>query len=250
MKLNKRKILIIILIFILVFSGVYLLFPIHWANENTQNSTNEVTITEQLDENTITTQDIQVEDIVTPEVEETYTTMYVTALSGLNIREGIGTDAKIYKSVVANTALEVVDNSEQDGWVKIKLNDKNYYVCARYLSKTKITIKEPVTSRGANERVNTTIKKSSSGVLTKSKGVNYFNGHKETWYSQKVLPGGGLRIPGRHVNSQGLVCDKNGYICVASSDYSKGTIVETSLGTGKVYDCGCASGIIDIYTNW
>ena len=205
MKLNKRKILIIILIFILVFSGVYLLFPIHWANENTQNSTNEVTITEQLDENTITTQDIQV---------------------------------------------EVIDNSEQDGWVKIKLNDKNYYVCAKYLSKTKITIKEPVTSRGADERVNTTLKKSSSGVLTKSKGVNYFNGHKETWYSQKVLPGGGLRIPGRHVNSQGLVCDENGYICVASSDYSKGTIVETSLGTGKVYDCGCASGIIDIYTNW
>ena len=41
-----------------------------------------------------------------------------------------------------------------------------------------------------------------------------------------------------------------GYICVASSDYSKGTVVETSLGTGKVYDCGCASGTIDIYTNW
>lgn len=87
-------------------------------------------------------------------------------------------------------------------------------------------------------------------VLTKSGGVNYFNGHKETWYSERVLPGGGLDIPGRHTDENGLVRDEEGYICVASSDYPKGTIVETSLGTGKVYDCGCDSGIIDIYTNW
>ncbi len=91
---------------------------------------------------------------------------------------------------------------------------------------------------------------SGDGVLTRSKGVNYYNGHKETWYSQRTMPGNGLNIPGRHVNELGLVCDGDGYICVASSDYPKGTIVETSLGTGKVYDCGCASGTIDIYTDW
>ncbi|MCC8141470.1 MAG: hypothetical protein LIO56_02905 [Lachnospiraceae bacterium] len=90
----------------------------------------------------------------------------------------------------------------------------------------------------------------SGGQLTRSKGVVYYNGHKETWYSERVLPGGGLNIPGRHTDEQGLVRDGDGYICVASSDYPKGTIVETSLGTGKVYDCGCASGTIDIYTNW
>ena len=73
---------------------------------------------------------------------------------------------------------------------------------------------------------------------------------KETWYSQRVLPGRGLRIPGRHVNSEGFICDKDGYICVASSDYKKGTIIETSRGMGKVYDCGCASGILDLYVNW
>lgn len=91
---------------------------------------------------------------------------------------------------------------------------------------------------------------SGSGVLTPEKGVNYFNGHRETYYSQKVLPGYGLNIPGRHVASDGTIRDKDGYICVASSDYPKGTIVETSLGTGKVYDTGCASGTIDIYTDW
>lgn len=88
------------------------------------------------------------------------------------------------------------------------------------------------------------------GVLTPEKGVVYFNGHRETYYSQKVLPGGGLNIPGRHVASDGTIRDRDGYICVASSDLPWGTIVETSLGTGKVYDSGCASGTIDIYTDW
>lgn len=92
--------------------------------------------------------------------------------------------------------------------------------------------------------------KSNTSVLTKAKGVNYYNGHKETWYSERVLPGGGLKIPGRHSDDAGLVRDGDGYICVASSDYTNGKVVKTSLGMGKVYDCGCESGVIDIYTNW
>lgn len=88
--------------------------------------------------------------------------------------------------------------------------------------------------------------------LTKRGGVyhNPYTGLKETWYSQRVLPGGGLDIPGRHVNEEGFVCDVDGYICVASSTYSKGTVIETSRGMGKVYDSGCAPGILDIYTDW
>ena len=92
----------------------------------------------------------------------------------------------------------------------------------------------------------------SGGGLTKRDGV-YWNpntGLKETWYSQKVLPGGGLKIPGRHVNNEGFVCDVDGYICVSSSTYPKGTIIETSRGMGKVYDSGCAPGVLDIYVNW
>lgn len=91
---------------------------------------------------------------------------------------------------------------------------------------------------------------SGGGVLTRSGGVNYYNGRKETWYSQRVLPGGGLNIPGRHVADDGTVRDGDGYVCVAASDLKKGTVVETSLGTGKVYDSGCAAGTTDIYTNW
>ena len=44
--------------------------------------------------------------------------------------------------------------------------------------------------------------------------------------------------------------DKDDYICVASDDYEEGTLVNTSLGMGKVYDTGSGKGNIDIYTNW
>ena len=77
----------------------------------------------------------------------------------------------------------------------------------------------------------------SSERLTASKGALYFNGHKETYYSEKVLPGTGLRIPGRHVADDGTIRDEDGYICVAA-DYSfmpYGSVLITSLGPAKVY---------------
>ena len=89
-----------------------------------------------------------------------------------------------------------------------------------------------------------------SGGLTPSKGRIWYNGHTETYYTQKVLPGGGLAIPGRHIASDGTIRDADGYIVLASDDYPRGTVVETSLGAGKVYDTGSGSGNIDLYTDW
>lgn len=92
----------------------------------------------------------------------------------------------------------------------------------------------------------------SSNPLTSFKGVVYYNGHRETYYSQRVLPGNGLNIPGRHVADDGTIRDGDGYICVAAntSYMKKGTTLMTSLGPAKVYDSGCAYGTIDIYVNW
>ena len=92
----------------------------------------------------------------------------------------------------------------------------------------------------------------SSNPLSQSRGALYFNGHKETYYSQRVLPGTSLNILGRHVADDGTVRDAEGYICVAA-DYSYlpyGTVVMTSLGPGKVYDTGCAAGTVDLYVDW
>ena len=88
--------------------------------------------------------------------------------------------------------------------------------------------------------------------LTRSGGVFYFNGHKETWYSTNEGAGQAtaVSIPGKHVADDGTIRDENGYICVASSDLKFYTIVMTSLGPAKVYDCGCSHGTIDVYTNW
>ena len=91
---------------------------------------------------------------------------------------------------------------------------------------------------------------SSGGGLTASAGVYNGPSGKETYYSQKVLPGGGLNIPGRHVATDGTVRDADGYIVIASDNLSKGSVTETSLGTGKVYDTGVGHAGVDIYTNW
>ena len=83
-------------------------------------------------------------------------------------------------------------------------------------------------------------------------GVVEDGGVRYTWYSQNVLPGGGLAemtANGRHVEG-GYVVDVDGYIAVASSDYENGTVIETPFGTAKVYDTGCESGTVDVYTNF
>ncbi|MBD5140595.1 MAG: hypothetical protein HDT25_04150 [Ruminococcus sp.] len=89
--------------------------------------------------------------------------------------------------------------------------------------------------------------------LTTTGGVGAYNGRKETYYSQRVLPGNGLQIPGRHVSSKdGTIRDKDGYIVVAAdlSIYPKGTILECSLGPCKVYDTGVTGEHLDIYCDW
>ena len=72
-----------------------------------------------------------------------------------------------------------------------------------------------------------------------------------TWYSERVLPGEGLHIPGRYTDSQGYVRDEDGYLCLASSALDHGTVVDTPFGSpGKVYDSGCDYYILDVYVGW
>lgn len=78
-------------------------------------------------------------------------------------------------------------------------------------------------------------------------GVVNWGGYKFTYYSQSVLPGGGLAIPGRHVNKDGYVADKDGYIVLAGSA-PKGTVYETPFGyKGKIYDRGTYGNHLDVY---
>ena len=82
----------------------------------------------------------------------------------------------------------------------------------------------------------------------KSQGVIYQDGIRYTYYSSNVLYH--YRTPEWNAGSDGIYRDSDGYIVVASSDHSQGSVVSTPFGAGKVYDSGCASGTIDIYTNF
>ena len=82
----------------------------------------------------------------------------------------------------------------------------------------------------------------------KSQGIIYQNGIRYTYYSSNVLYH--YRTPEWTAGSDGIYRDSAGYIVVASSDHSQGSVVSTPFGAGKVYDSGCASGTIDIYTNF
>ena len=78
-------------------------------------------------------------------------------------------------------------------------------------------------------------------------GVINWQGLKFTYYSQSVLPGGGLEIPGRHVNKDGYVSDGDGYIVLAGSA-PKGTVYDTPFGyQGKIYDRGTVGNHLDVY---
>lgn len=78
-------------------------------------------------------------------------------------------------------------------------------------------------------------------------GVVYYSDYKYTYYSQSVLPGGGLSIPGRHINANGYVCDGDGYIVLAGSA-PLGTVYPTPFGHyGKIYDRGTSGNHLDVY---
>ncbi len=85
-------------------------------------------------------------------------------------------------------------------------------------------------------------------------GVNYFDNHRETYYT--IYEAGGRNtaydVPGQHIAEDGTIRDEDGYICVASHfSYRRPyEVVLTSLGPGKVYDNGCPYGTLDLYVAW
>lgn len=111
------------------------------------------------------------------------------------------------------------------------------------VSRTQIQVVVVVPSVTQIEAVGTR----SLGGLSKSKGVYFFTDskgvtHRETYYD---LPMGGVMRAcngggAYSVRPDGAKIDKDGYILVAAnlSIYPRCSVVETSLGLGKVYDTG------------
>lgn len=120
----------------------------------------------------------------------------------------------------------------------------------RYAQEQALLAEQLAAESSQSQRQESSHEEYTSSNNFKSQGVVHWNDTRYTWYSQNVLPGGGLDIPGRHVGGDDFIYDDDEYIVIASSDHAYGTVVETPFGQGKVYDTGCDSGTIDVYTNY
>ena len=175
------------------------------------------------------------------ETEEIRVSKYVIAKRGLNLRDFPTTEPRATVLKVLAHGTEVLSLGGNKDWSLIEYEGQRYFCSTEYLS-----FERPKVESNYNP-VNGTY----SSSQFKNMGVIYWGGWKWTWYSQKVLPGGGLHIPGRHVDENGYICDSEGYICLASSSLAKGTVINTPFGkAGKVYDSGCAADTLDVYTNF
>lgn len=172
-------------------------------------------------------------------LDMTLDTVYSTDY--LNVRVHPTTDSEVVKVVAPGYEFARVAHSEF-GWDLIWFEGDYRFVWNEYLSDEKPE---------AEEKVEVCDDALYSAGQFQNLGVINWSGYRWTWYSQRVLPGNGLKIPGRHVDSNGYVCDENDYICLSSNDLSKGTVISTPFGkNGKIYDCGCPSGTVDVYVNW
>ena len=92
----------------------------------------------------------------------------------------------------------------------------------------------------------------SGSKLTRSSGVNYYNGNKETYYnldmSGVISNAQSMGIQGNYWIRDDGVKMYGDYVIVAAQ-MDKGTIISTSLGTGIVLDY-CPANSIDIATTW
>lgn len=135
--------------------------------------------------------------------------------------------------VKRNTKLTII--RENVHWAKVQYKKEKYWVQTKWLHSSKC------------------VKKYTARKFRRA-GVLRWGGKKWTWYTQRILPGRGLHIPGRHLDKNGFVCDKDDYIVVAitRSARQKRLVVPTPFGKyGKCYDCGCGgSAWRDVYTAW
>ena len=85
-------------------------------------------------------------------------------------------------------------------------------------------------------------------------GVIEYNGYYFTYYSELVMPGEGLYIPGRWTDEYGFVRDGNGNLCLASNTpdtMDRFSTVYTPWGLGVIYDYGTGNdAVIDVYVGW
>ncbi len=184
-----------------------------------------------------------------------YDTDTVFTTDYLRVREAPGLDANIVDVAAPGTAVEQITVLDS-GWSKVFYDGGVYYMHSDYL--TDAAEEDDVYEEDTADVFNSDYDADSyvDDIIAASDfyfdGVEFWGDYRWTYYSEQVLPGGGLDIPGRHTDENGYVCDAYDNICLASDFLEKGTVVATPFGkNGRVYDCGCGDNItLDVYVNW
>lgn len=181
----------------------------------------------------------------TPYLEEGYATEemwqedYDAALSA--VKESLTAIGEIEEYIPSDIRAEL-DNFSPDNFIYIK-DLEEYDAELQRIKNEALAAKERQLERQRQAQ------QASSNIDLRSAGIVNWGGYRFTWYSQNVLPGGGLSIPGRHVNGSGFVCDGDGYI-VAATAMGRGTVGNSPWGQWKSYDTGVSGNTVDLYTNW
>lgn len=198
-------------------------------------------------------------------------TKYVSAET-LNTRSSADAtdDSNIISVLKYNDTIEVKGEVRDSDWVYSQFGDITFFVNGKYLSDEKlpeIVVKKTKAEKSSNGETTAATTKSapiqytSAGHLTRSAGVYYGPSGKETYYN---LPMGGVI---KYMKQEGYDMEYwvrddgvkmyGDYVMIAAdlSIRPKGTLVETSLGTGIVCDTGTFvysgdSTWIDIAVAW
>ena len=166
-------------------------------------------------------------------------------------REGVQTAT--IEEPVAFTSRQVLDTDQPIGYKAVQTPGQNgrksvtYEIIAQNGRETGRKSIQSVVIEQPKDQIEVIGAKPLAGSLTKSKGAQQFtdsNGisHRETYYDlpMNIVMGacGGGAYTVRPAD--GAKVDKDGYILVAANlrNYPKCSIVQTSMGPGKVYDTG------------
>lgn len=181
-------------------------------------------------------------------------------------REGVQTAT--IEEPVAFRVRQVQDLDQPFGYHKIQTPGKNGRKSVTYEITAKngrevgrkaiqsVVLEEPqeqIELVGAKPGPNALTKSKGAQVYTDSKGVS----HRETYYDLNMSAVMGACGGGNYtIRSDGAKIDKDGYILVAANlgNYPRCSVVETSMGLGKVYDTGGFAARyptgFDLATDW
>ena len=153
---------------------------------------------------------------------------------------------------IAFTTRKVLDTDQPLGYRKIQtagktgLKSVTYEITAHNGRETGRKIIQSIALEQPNQQVEIIGAKPGPNALTRAKGAQQYTDskgvtHRETYYDLNMngvmsACGGG----GYTVRADGAKVDKDGYILIAANlgNYPRCSLVETSMGIGRVYDTG------------